>query len=52
MAELRRLLAQREPLYAQAHHAVDTSKMGAAAVERAVLALLPRSVRAAARNGS
>jgi len=26
MAELRRLLAAREPLYAQAHHAVDTSR--------------------------
>lgn len=26
MAELRRLLAAREPLYAQAHHIVDTSK--------------------------
>ncbi|HEY7413036.1 MAG TPA: shikimate kinase [Vicinamibacteria bacterium] len=40
MAELRRLLAAREPLYAQAHHTVDTSRLdadgAAAAVERLV----------------
>jgi XRE family aerobic/anaerobic benzoate catabolism transcriptional regulator len=52
MAELRRLLAQREPLYAEAHHAVDTSRLRAAAVERAVLALLPSGLRPGARSGS
>ena len=52
MAELRRLLEQREPLYAEAHHTVETSKRGVPAVERAVLALLPRGVRAGARSGS
>jgi XRE family aerobic/anaerobic benzoate catabolism transcriptional regulator len=52
MADLRRLLAQREPLYAEADHVVDTSRLGAAAVERAVRALLPRGLRAAARSGS
>jgi XRE family aerobic/anaerobic benzoate catabolism transcriptional regulator len=36
MAELRRLLAAREPLYAQARHRVDTSRLG---VEQAVLAI-------------
>ena len=41
MAELRRLLELRQPLYAEAHHTVDTSKRGVPAVERAVLALLP-----------
>lgn len=39
MAELRRLLAAREPLYAQAAHTVDTSKLGAAASLRALEAL-------------
>jgi XRE family aerobic/anaerobic benzoate catabolism transcriptional regulator len=36
MAELRRLLAAREPLYAQARHRVDTSRLG---VDQAVLAI-------------
>jgi len=36
MAELRRLLAAREPLYAEAHHTIDTSKRRVEAVERAV----------------
>jgi XRE family aerobic/anaerobic benzoate catabolism transcriptional regulator len=52
MAELRRLLAAREPLYAEAHHTVDTSKQRVEAVERAVLAVLPRSFRSGARSGS
>jgi XRE family aerobic/anaerobic benzoate catabolism transcriptional regulator len=52
MAELTRLLAAREPLYAEAHHTVETSKRGVAAVERAVLGLLPRGLRAPARSGS
>ena len=36
MAELRRLLAAREPLYAEAAHTVDTSRLDAAGVARAV----------------
>lgn len=52
MAELRRLLAAREPLYAEAHHTVDTSKRRVDAVERAVLAILPPALRAGARSGS
>jgi XRE family aerobic/anaerobic benzoate catabolism transcriptional regulator len=36
MAELRRLLAAREPLYAQARHRVDTSRLS---VDQAVLAI-------------
>jgi XRE family aerobic/anaerobic benzoate catabolism transcriptional regulator len=52
MAELRRLLAAREPLYAGAHHVVDTSKLRVAAVERAVLGVLPRGLRPGARSGS
>jgi XRE family aerobic/anaerobic benzoate catabolism transcriptional regulator len=52
MAELRRLLAAREPLYAEAHHVVDTSKLSVAAVERALLGLLPRALRPAVRSGS
>jgi XRE family aerobic/anaerobic benzoate catabolism transcriptional regulator len=52
MAELRRLLAAREPLYAEAHHTVDTSKRRVKAVERAVLAVLPAGLRAGARSGS
>jgi XRE family transcriptional regulator, aerobic/anaerobic benzoate catabolism transcriptional regulator len=52
MAELRRLLAAREPLYAEAHHTVDTSKRRVEAVERAVLAVLPEGLRAGARSGS
>jgi len=36
MAELRRLLAAREPLYATADHTVDTSRLDAAGVARTV----------------
>jgi XRE family aerobic/anaerobic benzoate catabolism transcriptional regulator len=36
MAELRRLLAAREPLYAHAAHTVDTSRLGVAGTLRAV----------------
>jgi XRE family transcriptional regulator, aerobic/anaerobic benzoate catabolism transcriptional regulator len=36
MAELRRLLASREPLYAQAAHVVDTSRLGVTGTLRAV----------------
>jgi XRE family aerobic/anaerobic benzoate catabolism transcriptional regulator len=36
MAELRRLLAERAPLYAQATHSVDTSSLGIAGAIRAV----------------
>ena len=36
MAELRRLLAAREPLYATADHTVDTSRLDAASVARTV----------------
>ena len=40
MAELRRILAAREPLYAEATHTVDTSRRGVDAVVRAVEARL------------
>ena len=50
MAELRRLLASRAPLYAEAQHTVDTSNKRVAAVERAVLALLPPALKAAGRS--
>jgi XRE family aerobic/anaerobic benzoate catabolism transcriptional regulator len=52
MADLRRLLEAREPVYAEAHHTVDTSRLRVPAVERAVLALLPRPVRGAVRGAS
>jgi XRE family aerobic/anaerobic benzoate catabolism transcriptional regulator len=52
MAELRRLLAAREPVYAEAHHVVDTSKLRVPGVERAVLAVLPRPLRPGVRSGS
>jgi XRE family aerobic/anaerobic benzoate catabolism transcriptional regulator len=42
MAELRRLLASREPLYAQADHTVDTSRLGIESATRAIVALLAR----------
>jgi XRE family transcriptional regulator, aerobic/anaerobic benzoate catabolism transcriptional regulator len=38
--EFRRLLAVREPLYAQAAHIVDTSRLGVDAVVQAILALV------------
>jgi len=44
MAELRRLLASREPLYAQAAHTVDTSRM---TVTRAVQAIEERLAKSA-----
>jgi XRE family aerobic/anaerobic benzoate catabolism transcriptional regulator len=40
MAELRRLLSAREPLYAEAAHTVDTSKLGVAGAVKAIEALL------------
>jgi XRE family aerobic/anaerobic benzoate catabolism transcriptional regulator len=43
MAELRRLLAAREPLYAQAHHSVQTSGLDAEGVVEAVESLVLRS---------
>ena len=36
MAELRRLLAARQPLYAEAAHTVDTSRLDLEATVRAV----------------
>jgi hypothetical protein len=36
MAELRRLLAAREPLYAEAAHTVDTSKLGVSGATRSI----------------
>ncbi len=42
MAELRRLLAAREPLYAEAAHTVDTSRLDADSVVQALEALVPR----------
>jgi XRE family aerobic/anaerobic benzoate catabolism transcriptional regulator len=50
MAELRRLLAAREPLYSQADHVIDTSRLGVDAAVRAIAERL--SVRAPARSGS
>src|SRR5262245_39277555 len=47
MAELRRLLAAREPLYAQAAHVVDTSRLGVAGTLRAVEQQVSRSLGAA-----
>jgi XRE family aerobic/anaerobic benzoate catabolism transcriptional regulator len=46
MAELRRLLATRDPLYARAEHTVDTSRLGIDGTLRAVEALVT------ARNAS
>jgi len=40
MAELRRLLASREPLYARADHTVDTSRLGIERATRAIQALV------------
>jgi XRE family aerobic/anaerobic benzoate catabolism transcriptional regulator len=40
MAELRRVLAAREPLYAQADHTVDTSRLGIEGSVRAIRELL------------
>jgi XRE family aerobic/anaerobic benzoate catabolism transcriptional regulator len=58
MAELRRLLAAREPLYSQADHVIDTSRLNVAGAVRAIAErLLVRArerllVKAPARNGS
>jgi XRE family aerobic/anaerobic benzoate catabolism transcriptional regulator len=43
MAELRRLLAAREPLYADAHHTVDTARLGVEGVVRQVARLVERA---------
>jgi XRE family aerobic/anaerobic benzoate catabolism transcriptional regulator len=40
MAELRRLLALREPLYAEAAHTIDTSRLDVEATVRAVEAVV------------
>jgi XRE family transcriptional regulator, aerobic/anaerobic benzoate catabolism transcriptional regulator len=50
MGELRRLLADREPLYAAADHTVDTSRLDASGVARQVEKLAARRERPAARN--
>jgi XRE family aerobic/anaerobic benzoate catabolism transcriptional regulator len=44
MAELRRLLAARQPLYAEADGSVDTSRLGVQGTVRAVERLLPHKV--------
>ncbi len=49
MAELRRLLAAREPLYAQSAHVIDTSRLD---IEAAVAALEAALLRRAAREGA
>ncbi len=41
MAELRRLLASRESLYAQSAHTVDTSRLGVEGAVRAIEGRLP-----------
>jgi hypothetical protein len=43
MGELRRLLKAREPLYAEAEHTVDTSKLTPEAAALAVEGLIARS---------
>ena len=40
LAELRTLLKQREPLYAQAEHVVDTSRLGPDAAARAIVGVV------------
>jgi hypothetical protein len=40
MAELRRLLAVREPLYAEATHTIDTSRLGIDGTLRRIEALV------------
>jgi hypothetical protein len=42
MAELRRLLAMREPLYGEAAHVIDTSRSGIEGSVSAVARLLAR----------
>lgn len=50
MAELRRLLAAREPLYAQAAHTVDTSRLGVEGAVRAIEEMVISSTRVAPRT--
>ena len=50
MAELRRLLAVREPLYAQAAHTVDTSRSGVDGAVSAIEEMLIPSTRASPRT--
>jgi len=50
MAELRRLMASREPLYAQAAHTVDTSRLGVDGAVRAIEEVLIPSTRASPRT--
>ena len=50
MGELRRLLADREPLYAGADHTVDTSRLDAAGVARQVERVASRRTPPAPRN--
>jgi hypothetical protein len=47
MAELRRLLSAREPLYAEAAHTVDTSKLGIAGATKAIEKLVRAGKRPA-----
>ena len=43
MADLRRLLATREPLYAQSAHTIDTARLGVAGTVRAIERLAVRT---------
>lgn len=47
MAELRRLMTSREPLYARAAHVVDTSRLGVDGAVRAIEKMLASNTRAA-----
>jgi XRE family transcriptional regulator, aerobic/anaerobic benzoate catabolism transcriptional regulator len=49
MAELRRLLATREPLYAQSAHTIDTSRLGVVGTVRAIERLACRQAPALTR---
>jgi XRE family aerobic/anaerobic benzoate catabolism transcriptional regulator len=55
MSELRRLMAAREPLYMQAAHTIDTTRLGVEGAVRAIEARLrraaPRATKAAAGRG-
>jgi len=51
MAELRRLLATRDPLYARAEHTVDTSRLGVDSTLRAVEALVTARNASVVRRG-
>lgn len=50
MAELRRLMASREPLYTQAAHTVDTSRLGVDGAVDAIEEMLIPSIRASPRT--